>query len=98
MNTRSIGDQRRFIPASRVADGTQTDPEKSLEAIAFDIADEAASLEELRKAIDAIDARLSAKDEDVSESLRSTLEARKTQLLNQVEWAEKRRAAKGDRD
>jgi small conductance mechanosensitive channel len=97
MNTRAIGDQRRFIPASKQAEVPQTDPEKSLESIAFDIADEAASLEELRKAIEAIDARLSAKDEEITETLRSSLEARKVQLLNQVEVAEKRRAEKEDR-
>lgn len=96
MNTRSIGDRQRFIPVSRKTGASHSDPEKSLESIAFDIADEAASLEELRKAIEAIDAELSAGDEELSAAKREILETRRAQLLAQVEAAEKRRATQDE--
>ena len=98
MNTRSIGDGQRLIPAVDQRQVVGAEPEKQVESIAFDIAEEAASLEELRKAIDAIDAELSAEGKDVSESRRAAgLEARRARLQAEVEKAEARRAAKDDK-
>jgi hypothetical protein len=97
MNTRPISDRQRFIPASGQREPPATEPEKQVESIAFDIAEEAASVEELRKAIDAVDAELSAQGEGLSEAKRNSLEARKARLLEEVEVAEKRRAAKDDK-
>ena len=97
MNTRPISDRQRFIPASGQREPPATEPEKQVESIAFDIAEEAASVEELRKAIDAVDAELSAQGEGLSEAKRNSLEARKARILEEVEVAEKRRAAKDDK-
>lgn len=96
MNTRPVGEGQRFIPAADRRRTPEEEPEKQVESIAFDIAEEAASLEELRKAIEAIDAELSDKEKAVSEARRSSLETQKIRLLAEAEVAEKRRAAKED--
>ena len=97
MNTRSIDDGQHFIPAADRRQPPETEQEKPVESIAFDLAAEAASLEELRKAISAIDVELSDKEKPVSDARRSSLETRKARLLAEVEAAEKRRAAKEDK-
>lgn len=97
MNTRAVGDGQRFIPAADRRRAPEEEPEIPVESIAFDLAEEAASLEDLRKAIDAIDAELSEKEKAVSDARRSSLETRKARLLAEVEVAEKRRKAKEEK-
>jgi len=96
MNTRSIADRQRFIPSPGQHQAAKGEPEKQVESIAFDIAEEAASVEELRKAIDVIDAELSEQGKELSDARRSSLEARKSSLLKEVEAAEKRRDEKNE--
>ena len=96
MNTRALDDRQHFIPASEERQPPEPEPEKQVESIAFDIAEEAASLTELHKAIDVIDAELSEEGKELPDAKRSSLEARKARLQGELEAAEKRRAAKED--
>jgi small conductance mechanosensitive channel len=89
MLTRQLGKHERFIPEPvRVP---MTGPATSAEEVAFDIAEEAASIEKLRKAIERIEAELAS--EERSDAEKGDLEARKTLLVEQLKAAEKQREA-----
>jgi len=95
MNTRALGEERRFMPqpSRRQRDGRKT--EKRAEEVAFDVAEEAASVEELRKALEQAEKELTELEEGAGkedEAARKRLEAQKSRLAEELEAAEARRA------
>ena len=96
MNTRALAEGQRFTPGpelrQRVGRASETKPEE----IAFDVAREAASVEELRKALELVEAELKeakSGDRKGDEALRERLESRKARLASELEAAEARRAS-----
>jgi len=92
MNTRPIADDKQFIPdpSRGIGAGRRTQAEDA----AFDKAEEAASVEEIRKNIELVDLQLKALDQDDSAAERGQLEARKSVLSERLKAAdEERRAA-----
>ncbi len=92
MNTRALSGTEAVIPepARKIVE-----PEApKAEDLAFDKAAEAASVEEIRKSIELVDAELTAlgKDKETSAS-REQLEDRKTALVEQLKQAEEARKA-----
>jgi len=97
MNTRSIEKDRKFIPAP--SKKTAAPAPVQAEVVAFDKADDAASAEKIRVAIEQIDAALKALSESVEEvdpSGRTALEEKKTRLIEQLKAAEENIKAKED--
>lgn len=93
MNTRATDPDKPVIPRVRAAAPVVDD--KAAESLAFDKADEAASIEEIRKAIEKLDVELAKPadgDDSPTESQRERLEKRKVRLSEQLLLAEKRRA------
>lgn len=94
MNTRPIAEGKSFIPAP--ARGPVQQTSSQAENIAFDKAEEAASVEEIRKSVELVEAELaSLKDkagEEDAES-REKLESRHSHLLEQLKKAEEERQA-----
>lgn len=95
MNTRALGEERRFMPqpSRRQRGGRKT--EKRAEEVAFDVAEEAASVEELRKALEQAEKELTELEEGAGKedkAARKRLEARKARLVEELEAAEARRA------
>ena len=102
MNTRPIGEDRRFIPP--LAHDTETST-VSHEEVAFDKAEVAASVEQVRKAIEAVEKELEAlvsdddnTDQEAIQKASARLEARKEVLLSQLKAAEERRKEAEDSD
>ena len=92
MNTRALAAEQAIIPEPvRKAARRQ---EQQAEEVAFDKAMEAASVEDIRKSIEAIDVELAAleKDREASAS-RERLEAGKSLLLEKLKQAEEQRKA-----
>ena len=89
MWTRQLGRQERFIPEP--VRKTSSRPEMSAEEIAFDKAEEAASIERLRKDIERIDTEIES--EKLDEAAKADLEARKAGLVEALKAAEKQREA-----
>lgn len=91
MNTRSLGEDRLFIPerARRAAPAAQP----QVEEVVFDKAEEAASIERIHKSIEALDAEIAAigDGEGIPEP-RAALQARREALVAELQ------AAKEDRD
>jgi small-conductance mechanosensitive channel len=91
MNTRALSEGRLFIP--RV---TRTAPPPAVaqaEEVAFDKAEQAASAEEVRKAIEAVDAeiaRLGDEKDDPESAARDRLTAKKTRLVEGLKDAEEK--------
>ena len=88
MNTRTIAEGQRFIPipAKKAAPRENTQAEQ----VVFDKAEEAASAEKIRNALDQVDAALEALDEeaDASPANREALETKKARLLEQLKAAD----------
>ena len=90
MNTRALQEGKAFIPApsrKRVSAEAQA----AAESLAFDKAEDAASLEKLRVQIQQVDEQLAATDEEKSEASaaeRSALEAKKAHLLELLKSGE----------
>lgn len=86
MNTRALKDNERFIPVRtrKAAAPIQAAAEK----LAFDKAEEAASIEQLRTAIDETDAELNAQGTSVDPSVRAALEEKRLQLIEDLKVAE----------
>jgi hypothetical protein len=100
MNTRAIGEDRRFIPQPAGRQRAVREPETRAEEVAFDVAEKAASVEELRKAVKAIEAELEAVPRSVSadrEALVSGLEARRVRLAAELAEAEAQQARGEDK-
>jgi len=94
MNTRAIADDKQYIPEpSR----ERTREQRILaEDVVFDKAEEAASVELIRKSIELADAELLALESDKSaatESLRARLQAKKSRLSEHLKLAEERQKA-----
>jgi len=96
MNTRALEEGQRVTPepTRRARPGRAV--ETRAEEVAFDVAQEAASVEELRKALELIEAELKElkhgdrKDDD---ALRKRLEAQQERVTAELEAAEARRAS-----
>jgi small-conductance mechanosensitive channel len=96
MNTRTLAEGQRFTPepTRRSRPGRAT--EARAEEVAFDVAKEAASVEELRKALELIEAEmkdLKHSDRKDDDALRERLEAQKARVTAELEAAEARRAS-----
>jgi small conductance mechanosensitive channel len=94
MNTRAVADDKQYIPEpSR----ERTREQRILaEDVVFDKAEEAASVELIRKSIELADAELLALENDKSaatESLRARLQAKKSRLSEHLKLAEERQKA-----
>ena len=89
MNTRSVADDKHFIPEpSREATHKQ---QTVAEDVVFDKAEEAASVEQMRKSIELIDSQLLAIEDDESdaaESARAKLETQNSKLGERLKIAE----------
>ncbi|MBT8150092.1 MAG: mechanosensitive ion channel family protein, partial [Gammaproteobacteria bacterium] len=95
MNTRALPEEKVFIPSatSRKTASVQKDAEK----IAFDKADEAASIESIRESIAEIDEQLKAMVDDGDEAgkqQRTAIEGRKARLAEQLRQATDKMEAK----
>jgi small-conductance mechanosensitive channel len=96
MNTHVLEDGQRFMPEQTSRSGTGRAPETRAEEVAFDVAKEAASIEELRSVLALVEKELDALksgEESGSEAARERLEARKTRLEAELEAAEARHAS-----
>jgi small-conductance mechanosensitive channel len=89
MNTRPLGENQRFVPmpSRKTVTQVQAQPEQ----IAFDKAEEAASVERIRNAIEQAAAGLKALDElgdEADTDERATLEEKKARLVEQLKAGE----------
>ncbi len=99
MNTQTLAEGQRFMPeqaSSRGNRGKNRAPGTRAEEVAFDVAKEAASIEELRSALESVEKDLDAlKDAEGNdnEAARERLKGRKTQLEEELEEAKARHAS-----
>lgn len=95
MNTRALTGRHKFIPAPSRRAAAKLRPQA--ETIAFDKAEDAASIEKIRAAIEQTDVDLKALDEGsegVDQAERDALEERKLRLIEQLKAAEEAIKAK----
>jgi small-conductance mechanosensitive channel len=92
MNTRALEANTRFMAQAAPRAGAGREPATRAEDVAFDVAEEAASVEELRKRLEQIDSQLDGEEAKADKELKSRLEARKTRLQAEIEAAEKQRS------
>lgn len=95
MNTRALEQQQRFTPpeSQQLPEGRKV--ETRAEEVAFDVAEEAASVEDLRKAIELIEkefAELKESDDENKDAIQDRLKARLARLQAQLKEAEARHA------
>jgi small conductance mechanosensitive channel len=96
INTRALAEERRFVPAPAQSLRSGRKPETRAEEVAFDVAEEAASVEELRKALELLDRELEESRQEgasQSEALVGRLEARRSRLEAELKAAEARHAS-----
>jgi small conductance mechanosensitive channel len=96
MNTRTLSKEQRFVPAPGHSLRSGRVIETRAEKVAFDVAEEAASVEELRQAIELVEKELEdlkQGDAPQNEALGARLEARKSWLEAELKAAEARRAS-----
>jgi small-conductance mechanosensitive channel len=96
MNTQAVAEGQRFMPEKASHSGKGRAPATRAEEVAFDVAKEAASIEELRSALELIEKELDELQEggeDDSGAARERLEDRKTRLEAELEAAKARRAS-----
>lgn len=96
MNTRTLAKEQRFVPAPGQSLRSGRVIETRAEKVAFDVAEQAASVEELRKAIELVEKELEALkqgDTPQNQALEARLEARKSWLEAELKAAEARRAS-----
>lgn len=89
MNTRALPEGQTFIP--QTATRPETSTQSQAEALAFDKAEQAASVEEIRKAIELADTTIKSLKQaegDVDKRQVEALEARKAALTDQLKSAE----------
>ena len=89
MNTRAVADDQHFIPEPTREPTPQQ--RKLAEEVFFDKAEEAASVEQIRKSIELVEAELLAMnddDSDAADSARAKLETRKSKLGERLKVAE----------
>ena len=94
MNTRALAAGSRVVPAPSRRSAQK--PETRAEAVAFDKAEDAASVEKIRNAIEKTDSELKALDQaaDDDPAAHSALEARKAHLIEQLKAGEEAIKAK----
>ena len=95
MNTRAVHEDKLFIPLP--ARERRQAAHSVAEHVAFDKAEDAASLEKIRVQLQQIDEQLTASDEDKSESSqqeKAALEVKKAHLLEQLRVGEEKIKAK----
>ncbi|MDH3531422.1 MAG: mechanosensitive ion channel [Gammaproteobacteria bacterium] len=93
MNTRAVAADKSFIPEiSRRAGAKKS---TRAEDVAFDKAEEAASVDQIRKSIELVDTELlqAEKQEDTDEVTVEALQAKKLRLIQQLKEAEEQRKA-----
>ncbi|MDX1561316.1 MAG: mechanosensitive ion channel, partial [Gammaproteobacteria bacterium] len=94
MNTRALAPTARIVPDLSTPAGVDTLTQVSAEDIAFDKAAEAASVEELKKAVEQLDAELAALEaEDPSDPIKESLLKRKELLAERFRQARERQKA-----
>lgn len=96
MNTHTLAEGRRFMPEQGPCPGAGRVHETRAEEVAFDVAKEAASIEELRTALKSVEKELDELESGEgkgSEAARERLEDRKTRLEAELEEAEARHAS-----
>jgi small-conductance mechanosensitive channel len=96
MNTQALEAGQRFMPEQAPRPGKGRVAGTRAEEVAFDVAKEAASIEELRSALESVEKELDALNNgegDDSGAARDPLEARKMRLEAELEAAEARRAS-----
>lgn len=95
MVTRASSPEARVIPPVRreAEDEARAADKRTPEDIAFDKANEAASIEEMRDAIEHIEEHLAARAGSADEATRERLEAHKTRLMEQIAAAEEKKNA-----
>jgi len=89
MNTRAVADDKHYIPEPTRE--RRREKRTVAEDVVFDKAEEAASVEQIRKSIELVDAELLALDDDESgstDSARAKLETQKSKLGEQLKTAE----------
>lgn len=92
MNTRALSEKQAFIPAPTRKKRKSSEPKA--DEMAFDKAAEAASVENIRKAIEVVDAELvTLQKEEQAGPAREALEAKRAELIEQLKEAEERRKA-----
>ena len=95
MNTRVVSEDHRFIPKASTKKAAKVELESEL--IAFDKAEEAATVEKIRIAIEQTDAELKALDQvagEVDPAERTALEEKKLRLIEQLKAGEEEIRAK----
>jgi small-conductance mechanosensitive channel len=96
MNTQALAEGQRFMPQQGSRSGKGRAPGTRAEEVAFDVAKEAASIEELRSALELVEKELDAlKDSGGADSGadKRRLEDRKTLLEAELDAAKARRAS-----
>ena len=96
MNTRALTEQQRFMPQPPGRRPSGRKIETRAEQVAFDVAEEAASVEELRKALELVEkelAELKRGEKPGDPAAKGRLEARKERLAAELEAAEARHAS-----
>jgi small-conductance mechanosensitive channel len=96
MNTHALADGQRFMPEQTPRPDTGRASETRAEEVAFDVAKEAASIEELRSALELVEKELDtlkSGEGSGSEAARERLEAQKLRLEAELEAAEARLAS-----
>ncbi len=94
MNTRALPEGQLFVPRVSADDAPQQ--ETTAEDVAFDKADEAASIEEIRKAIEAADREMAELEEQgiaADKGRLAGIEARKLRLIDRLKAAEEQKQA-----
>ena len=97
MNTRALAEDRRFVPAPSLRSAARrAAAETRAEEVAFDVAEKAATVEELRQALESIDKELGDLKQGEAkpdESLLEWLEARRSGLEAELKEAQSRQAS-----
>ena len=95
MNTNALAEGQRFMPEQAPRPGKGRAPQTRADEVAFDVAKEAASIEELRKALELVDKELDALksgEDNGNEAAIERLENQKMRLEAELEAAEARLA------
>jgi small-conductance mechanosensitive channel len=91
MITRASSPDARVIPPEQHGTEAESADQRSAEEIAFDKADQAASIEEMRDAIARLEEQLGTGTDAPDEATRGRLEAARARLLEQIAAAEERK-------
>lgn len=98
MNTRAMGEEQRFMALAEPGRKGEAGAGTRAEDVAFDVADEAASVEELRRLLERVESQLNDGDARANKALVERLEARREYLEAQIEAAEKEAAKSAEKE